>query len=586
MLSTRLPGKVLKKINNKTFLEMVYLRLKQAKKIGKIVIATSEKKADDEIENFCKEKGIDFFRGSEENVLERFYQAAKKFNFETIVRVTGDCPLIDPETADLIIQKHFESKADYTSNVFERSFPRGLDVEVFSFNALEKARNLAAKTDETEHVTSFIYSHPELFRLQSVKAPNEKKRPDIRLCLDTKEDLAVFEKIFEKFDFEKAGIAEIIQWLDKHPKIRDLNSKIEKIQRKKSSLLGQKTDGKAAKKPNDSKVAIICDCGKKSGLGHIRRCLAIAKELQKRKIEIVFIIPKHENSKKAIERQGFIAKFAETKNAKKLIEKIKENNIQKTIIDSYIISEGVLKKLKEGINSLKILKITDYPAKKSFADFLLNGNAYAKKENYPEKSKVFLGLKYFLRNPEFGAVKKCNGSVSKIPKTVLCFGGSDLNNLTLKTLTALEEKIQNALEITVICGPNYSFCRELEKFAENSKNKILILKNPANMAKVFEGKEVSVVGSSITAYESISMGLPSIAIAQVPNQKMVAKGLRGKNLAIALDKFSKKSFETAFKKILSDKMFRKKLSTNGKAEIDGFGAKRVCSKIIKSWWKN
>ncbi len=200
MLSTRLPGKVLKKANGIPLLEMVFERAKKAKKLDKVIIATSTKKADDRIEEFCRKRNIEFFRGSEKNVLERFYLAAKKFGFKTVVRITGDCPLIDPETIDDAITRHFESKADYTSNVFERTFPRGLDVEVFSFGALEKAKNLAKKAGEKEHVTAFIYNHPEIFLLKSLKAEDWRKRPDIRLCVDTEKDFELVEKIFSKFN--------------------------------------------------------------------------------------------------------------------------------------------------------------------------------------------------------------------------------------------------------------------------------------------------------------------------------------------------------------------------------------------------
>jgi len=235
MGSTRLPGKVLTPvINEDSMLEAVVNRLKATKTT--IIIATSDKPGDDPIEKLCGEHQINCFRGSENNVLERFYLAAKQFDLDIIVRITGDCPLIDPAVVMKTINEFLinDEKVDYASNVMERTYPRGLDTEVFSFNALKIAHQNATKADEREHVTSYLYTHPDLFKLKSVTHQNHANRDlsIFRLTVDTQEDLDLIRHIYTELhkdqpnDFYQASLDKIINVLDQHPEWTSINSHI------------------------------------------------------------------------------------------------------------------------------------------------------------------------------------------------------------------------------------------------------------------------------------------------------------------------------------------------------------------------
>ena len=138
MGSTRLPGKVLKTVMGKTLLEYQIERVKEAQMIDQIIIATTMKKIDEPIVNLCERLGVDYFRGSEHDVLSRYFETATNFNIDVIVRITSDCPLIDPEIIDKVVSHYLNhrEKLDYASNTLERTYPRGLDTEVFSYNAL------------------------------------------------------------------------------------------------------------------------------------------------------------------------------------------------------------------------------------------------------------------------------------------------------------------------------------------------------------------------------------------------------------------------------------------------------------------
>jgi spore coat polysaccharide biosynthesis protein SpsF len=224
--STRLPGKILKKINNKVVLDYVIERIQQCSKIDDIVLATTTSEKDDVLEKYAKNKVITLFRGSEEDVLSRYYKAAEKYKADQVVRITSDCPLIDPKIIDKIIDSHIANKADYTSNTLNRTYPRGLDVEAISFKTLEEAYKNSNKEYQREHVTPYIIEHPEKFKLQNIESVGKIRRPDIRITLDTPEDLKLIKKILLHFNNLDFTTEEIIEFLNRNPKLLDINKNI------------------------------------------------------------------------------------------------------------------------------------------------------------------------------------------------------------------------------------------------------------------------------------------------------------------------------------------------------------------------
>lgn len=224
--STRLPGKILKKINNKVVLDYVIERLKLCNRINEIILATTTDKKDDVLEEYAISRGLCYFRGSEEDVLSRYYLAAKKYQADIIIRITSDCPLIDPEIVDEIIKKHIENKADYTANTIKRTYPRGLDTEVFNFNILEDAYKHADERYYREHVTIYIREHPEKFKLQNIEADGKVKRPDIRITVDTEEDFELIKRILLHFDDLSFKTVDVIDFLDDNPGLLEINKNV------------------------------------------------------------------------------------------------------------------------------------------------------------------------------------------------------------------------------------------------------------------------------------------------------------------------------------------------------------------------
>ena len=154
--SKRLRGKIFKKIKNKSVLETLIYRIKKSKKVDNIIIACSKNRLDNKIIQFCKKNKIDCFRGSENNVLDRYYCAAKKFKVKHILRITSDCPLIDPKLIDRLLNVYHAKKVDFVSNVHPPTFPNGMDIEIFNFKTLKKIKEEAYKKHDLEHVTSYI----------------------------------------------------------------------------------------------------------------------------------------------------------------------------------------------------------------------------------------------------------------------------------------------------------------------------------------------------------------------------------------------------------------------------------------------
>ena len=218
MGSTRLPGKVLMNLDGRTVLARVFERVSRFKSIQSVVVATSTNRENDDIAAECARLGVSCVRGSENDVLDRYVQAARKHKAEAIVRITADCPLIDPEVSDSVVKEFLRQHADYASNVFPRTYPRGLDTEVFTRDALEQAWEESTEPHQREHVTPYLYEHPQIFQMASTQA--EADYSFHRWTLDTPEDMELIRTIYARFP----GSAhftwrEVLEALEREPKL-------------------------------------------------------------------------------------------------------------------------------------------------------------------------------------------------------------------------------------------------------------------------------------------------------------------------------------------------------------------------------
>ncbi|WP_188203983.1 cytidylyltransferase domain-containing protein [Desemzia incerta] len=230
MGSTRLPGKVLMRIEGQTVLKHVISRIRRSKEVDDIVIATTILPDDDKIVEEAKKLKVNYFRGSEEDVLARYYHAAKENQAEIVVRITSDCPLIDSKVIDEMIEKFkvlfSTDDVDYLSNTLERTYPRGLDLEIVPFRRIEEAFRNANKPYQREHVTPYFYENSDKFKL--VNFSNSKDYSNYRWTLDTQEDLELITELYRhmyrgQHDFYLQGIVKV---LEKNNELIGINSEV------------------------------------------------------------------------------------------------------------------------------------------------------------------------------------------------------------------------------------------------------------------------------------------------------------------------------------------------------------------------
>lgn len=240
MSSTRLPNKVLLHLEGKSVLEHVVARIARAKLVGDVVVATTVKKEDLAIVRLCADLGYSVVCGSENDVLDRFYQAARLFEADHLVRITADCPMMDPSLIDGVVRLHLETGSDYTANILEETFPDGEDIEVFTFAALKTAWERANLGSEREHVTPFIRRHGELFKLTNLRAPRDLGGK--RWTIDNAEDYEFLKKVFGALYPQNPffGMDDVLQVLERHPEWEQINTHIARNEGYQKSLTEDK----------------------------------------------------------------------------------------------------------------------------------------------------------------------------------------------------------------------------------------------------------------------------------------------------------------------------------------------------------
>ena len=229
MTSSRLPGKVLMSLGNKMALQLLVERLRRSKYVDNVVVATTTNETDEPIVNLCEQIGVDYFRGSENDVLSRVLSAVKKAGGDILVEITGDCPLTDWRIVDRAIEEFYRQKVDYISNMIpEITYPVGFDTQVFLVKVLEEVATLTHDPIDRVHVSYYIYNHPERFKLGTWKAPAAACAPEMRLTLDERGDYELISEVVDNLlpvnpDF---SVAEAISFLNNHRSLLDLNKNI------------------------------------------------------------------------------------------------------------------------------------------------------------------------------------------------------------------------------------------------------------------------------------------------------------------------------------------------------------------------
>jgi len=222
MGSTRLPGKVLKKVDeDNSSLFYTINQLRESKYLEKIIIATTTNPEDNQIVEFCEKMNVDVFRGDPDDVLSRYYECAKSFSLSSILRVTADCTLIDPKIVDQGIFKFLENKYDYVTNTFPRSFPDGNETEIFSFTTLEQCHKNAVLPSEREHVTPYIRNNKDSFKINNFS--HSENLSHLRWTLDYDVDLRLIREIISRINTRPIHMDDILELLKIEPNLKKIN---------------------------------------------------------------------------------------------------------------------------------------------------------------------------------------------------------------------------------------------------------------------------------------------------------------------------------------------------------------------------
>lgn len=223
MGSSRLPGKVLQDIGGSTMLARVVRRTQRAASLDEVIVATTVETDDEVIVAECRRLSVPVFRGDKEDVLDRYYQAAQAYHAAIIVRITSDCPLIEPEVVDQVVRACLDAQADYASNTLQRTYPRGLDTEVMTLSALELAWRQATEPYQRIHVTPYLYQHPDQFKLLSVTDDQDHSR--YRWTVDTPDDLAFVREVYRRLDNDDAiRWTQVLDLLEREPALLRINT--------------------------------------------------------------------------------------------------------------------------------------------------------------------------------------------------------------------------------------------------------------------------------------------------------------------------------------------------------------------------
>lgn len=225
MGSSRLPGKILKPLGNVDVLTYDIERCRAIKGVSEVIVATSLLPQDDAIAAWCEEHHVAYFRGSEDDVLDRYVQCAKMYKPNYVMRVTSDCPFVDYEMASEMVELMHREQKDII--LLNGELPRGLAVEMISYEALLKIHEFGQESRHREHVTYYAYEYKEQFETVTYNVPVNRQHPQFRITLDTSEDYACIFEIAKHFDNPLVSSVEVIEFLQAHPEVAELNAHIE-----------------------------------------------------------------------------------------------------------------------------------------------------------------------------------------------------------------------------------------------------------------------------------------------------------------------------------------------------------------------
>ncbi|MCP4650687.1 MAG: hypothetical protein GY853_11500 [PVC group bacterium] len=580
MSSTRFPGKVLKHILGKPILQLQIERARACKTVDKVVVLTSISEDDRPIVDMCKKINVDFFCGSLENVLDRFYQAAVKFKPDHIIRLTGDCPLIDAKVIDDMVKLYLKEEGDYGTNCVPVTYPDGLDAEILTFKALQVAHTEAVLPSHLEHLSLFFEEQSERFKI--VNLANNTDLSSLRWTVDESEDFEFVKAIFEELYPKKPlfCMQDVLDLLKRRPELILLNNRFNrneglfKSKEQDNVFLEGKTSTNMS---NTVSILFRVDVYEKLGLGHLSRCRSLmAAFLHYSECQFAVLSNNETVVREFIPNIAF--DFYHNRN------ELKNTNFDILIVDVPDIASGEDEDFR-GVAKL-VVCIEDAGRGLSYQNILIRPNLL----NLPispnlkiAKNNYWSGRDYIILHNDFAKqVVRNDVPKEKAEELLLCFGGSDPCGLTLRAIPLFKE-LEGNISFHVVIGPAFSWKDEVSSIINDDARFHLSI-NCQNMAEHFSKADIALISGGTMLYEACAMGTPALVFSQNQEQEIEAKICQAAGAVASLGvskSVSDDKIFSAVKKIIRDTDLRLNMAKAGPKIVSSDGAAHIVSSLLK-----
>ena len=543
MSSSRLPGKIMADIEGYPMLFHIVERTRRISGLDDLVIATTTQKSDDLVEQWAQTNGVNVFRGSEDDVLKRYYDAALENGGVIIVRICADSPLFDPGLVGKMIDSIIKNNGDYVKlKKDEPSANSG--VNVFSFRALDKANTNASERFQREHVIPYFLENSKEFDYVYLKQPKEFARNDLRLTVDTVSDLEMIREIYKHL-YKKGGITDlkdVLKFLDKNPCVKKINAHVKSIEKKRPGF----------------KIFVVTAGNREEGYGHVSRMITLAKSLTERFANsVVFLKQTDSFAQMLITSHQFSSNAIDNKNLSYV-----ESNFDCVIFDSHEKRMGNLfSKLGNGVTKINY----DDDIAEKFADFSIMPNGSKNK-------KSFSGFKYLILGKKFPCT-----SAPRRKYMLICAGTTDSHN----TLSLIEGLVHGEVKmpIAVLLSPIYKYPKEVKKLAKiHPEVKIF---ESEDMSKAFSLAKFAVCYFGVTMYELIASGVVCAVYGLNEDHKKQISKFSSKKIIYDLGSYKDKKLTNKIIDFIQNKKHMEEINLNMKKVVDFDGDIRVAQIIQK-----
>jgi spore coat polysaccharide biosynthesis protein SpsF len=569
MGSSRLPGKVLRRAGELSLLEHLARRLARAVTPSDRVIATTTDPSDDELAEAARALGFVVFRGPVDDVLARYVGALAALAAapdDLVVRVTADCPLLDPAELDRCVREFGQGGLDYLTNQGgeRRRIPRGLDVEVFSVAAITRAHQHAREAGEREHVTPYLYREPGRFRVR-VSDPPGDDLGHLRLTVDTPEDLALVDAIVRALGPE-AETAAIARWLAEHPEVARLNAGVQQ-----KSIADERT--LRASRIAGRLLLARADASPSVGFGHVTRVGALLDAWTEAGGRACLV----GHGVSGANRERLEAAGVELVAGGNPEFETRFADAAALVVDGYAFGEA---EQRRWAASNTLLAIDDLAAHPQHADLVVNQILEFPPERYVAEphTRVLVGHPYVLLRREFrGATPR-----PPEPRVVLTFGGSDPAKLSARLAAALLERCTETIQVVAGSGIDPSLRAELEGLAA-ADARLELHVDVRDMAALLAGAALVVSAAGTTVWEAMALGVPVVTVAVADNQRPVLVGIEQRGAGLSLGWHAQLDPHAAAARIaelLAAPERRAELARRGRALVDGRGVYRVLDALL------